>query len=650
MSVPNWRPLPLAAALALPFAIPHAASGSDLTELPVITITGGLTPVEASAYGRAHSVVTAEDIERRQLVQVTDVLRALPGVAVSRSGSRGGFTQVRIRGAEGNHTLVLIDGVEAASTEGGEYDFAGLLADDIARVEVLRGPQSSLFGSNAIGGVISITTRRAEKPGTSVDGSVELGDDSTRAASFGVSRKAESGDFRLSVAHRLTGGYDVSNDAGGADDEDENLTVNFVGGFDLTASTRIGATLRHTDRTSDYDQENFGAATVADLVTDAPLANARQEWFGSVFVRNNALQDRLASELHLSGALMDNQNLNNGARTTDTTGERFTIRAKATYALDGRPVDSATQTVTAALEWERETFRANDPALVFDPSQLDKQTRDLVSAVLEYRKRFASGLDLQLGLRHDDNDGFKDATTYSAGLSYLIAPTESRLHASLGTGVKNPTLFEQFGFIPGSFQGNPALTPERSRGWDIGVEQTFAGGDAVVDLTYFQDRLEDKIATNFAVFPFSPYNQPGTAKRRGVELSGQFTLSANLGLSLDYTYLDADNAAGQREVRRPRHEAALGVNYDMGDGRTRLTAGVRHVADNLDTDFTAPSFGSRRVALDDYTVVDLALSHRISPNLELYGRIDNAFDETYYEINGYATQPRTASAGIRGRF
>jgi vitamin B12 transporter len=342
-------------------------------------------------------------------------------------------------------------------------------------------------------------------------------------------------------------------------------------------------------------------------------------------------------------------NTDDGDATSDTTGERFTVRAKTTYAIDDRPVRQSDQTITGALEWQRETFQANDPDLVFDPSQLDKRERDLASVVLEYRQRFASGLDLQLGLRHDDNDGFKDATTYSAGLSYLFLSTDSRLHASLGTGVKNPTLFEQFGFIPDQFQGNPDLEPENSRGWDVGIEQTFAGGNAVIDLTYFDDRLEDRIATDFTMFPFSPFNEPGTSRRKGLELAGLFTISENLDVTLDYTYLDAKDADGDREVRRPRHEGSLALNYKMSNGRTRLTAAARHVADNLDIDFTAPSFGTERVKLDDYTVVDLAVAHDISPKLELFGRIDNLFDEDYQEINGYAAQPLTFFAGIRGR-
>ena len=637
------------ASFMLFFTCPAMSHAEESQKPLVITIRGGLMPIGVSEYGRAYSVVQSSELKRRQIVYASDVLRALPGVAVSQTGTAGGLTQIRIRGAEGNHTLVLIDGVEVASTEGGEYDFGGLLADDIERIEVLRGPQSSLFGSNAVGGVISITTRRARTPGLSGNASVEAGNDGTLAGSAAAGVKTQRGDMRVSLARRHTGGYDQS-DSGGDVDHDDNLTMNLVGNYSLARDVEAGGTLRYTDHTNDYDQFNFGAPTEQDLVTDAPLQHTRKELFGSAFVTADALDRRLESELRFTFANMDDWNYDDGAKTADTTGTRRTARLKLGYALDGHSVAASHRTVTGAVEWKKETFQANDPALVYDPSQLEVQSRNLLSGVLEYRHSFDMGLDLQLGLRHDDNDGFENANTYSLGLSYPIPRSGTRLHASSGTGVKNPTLYEQFGFIPDQFQGNPDLKPEQSRGWDVGIEQTFLGGSSRLDVTYFDDHLTDKITTDYSTYPYTPINMPGTSKRKGVEVTGHLQATDALGFDLDYTYLDARDPDGNREVRRPKHEVALNVSYDMWGGRTRLTGDVRHIAGNEDYDFTAPSYGTRRIKLDDYSVVNLAVSQRIRDHLEVYARVDNALDAEYMEIQGYVAQGRTFYAGMRANF
>ena len=208
---------------------------------------------------------------------------------------------------------------------------------------------------------------------------------------------------------------------------------------------------------------------------------------------------------------------------------------------------------------------ANDPALVFDPSQLDERTRGLFGLAAEYRGVFFERLDLQLGVRHDVNDSFADATTWSAGASYRIASTGTRLHASAGTGVQNPTLFEQFGFIPGQWAGNPDLEPEESFGWDAGVEQRLWDDRLVVDATYFRQDLTNEIGTTYLPPAFAvgtPVNQPGVSKRQGVEIASTLYVSEGVTVGLTYTWLDAQDPDGQVEVRRPEHELGGHVAFD----------------------------------------------------------------------------------------
>ncbi|MEQ9676067.1 MAG: TonB-dependent receptor plug domain-containing protein, partial [Roseovarius indicus] len=234
------------------------ATAEETYDLGTLVISGGLTPVEAREYGRAATVLTEEEIEESGEQYVADVLRSLPGVAVSRTGGFGGRTQVRLRGHESNHTLVLIDGVEVAAPDQGEYDFAGLLTADIARIEIIRGPQSALYGSNAIGGVISITTKRPTEPGISGEVGFEVGSDGTYEGRIAVRQQSDRGQLSFSAARRETDGFDISGTPGGEDDGDLNRTYNLTGRFFVTDALTVGGTLRHVDRVSDTDGFVFG--------------------------------------------------------------------------------------------------------------------------------------------------------------------------------------------------------------------------------------------------------------------------------------------------------------------------------------------------------------------------------------------------------
>lgn len=498
-------------------AEPFLTEDPAVIELDEIVVSGGLTPAPAAALGRSVTVVTAEEIERQGVAYAVDALRSVPGVAVSRTGSSGGVTTVRIRGAESSHTQVFIDGIKVSSPDNLDYDFSGLLAADIERIEVLRGPQSALFGANAIGGVISITTKRARTPGVTAQGSAEGGSDGSWGGDVALRARGGMGGISLSVARRSTGGYDISDTPGGKDDGDDNLTLNLAGDLDLSDAFRLGGTFRYVDRSSDFDQFNFAAPDRAGLVTDADLEAKREEFYGSAFAEVDLFDGRLETRLSLGHIDYDDDQFANDVKTTATTARRSTARLQATVALDAATVATADHTLTGAFDYERETFRNTDPALVFDPTQLDKQKREQLSGALEYRGRFFDDFDLQLGLRHDRNDSFEDFTTWSASGTWRLPNGSTRLHGSVGTGAQNPSLIDQFGFFPGSFVGNPDLEPEQSFGWDIGVEQSFLDGRAVIDVTYFQDRLKDEISTVFdpVTFLSTSVNTPGKSRRRG---------------------------------------------------------------------------------------------------------------------------------------
>ncbi|MEM6743635.1 MAG: TonB-dependent receptor [Pseudomonadota bacterium] len=622
---------------------------------PIVVEAGGLTPVPVQDYGRAHSVVTAEQIEAEGVTYVTDIIRGLPGVAVSRTGADSGLTQVRLRGAEGNHTLVLIDGVEVNAPESGDFDFSALLAADVERIEVLRGPQSSLYGSNAMGGVISITTKKAAATtvgtSTSIGGSLLGGTDETLAGDLFARVSSAAGGLSLSVARRVSDGFDVSDSAGGRNDGDENTTVNLRGDLNVLENVTLNGGFRYMDRRGEFDGFAFGAATTAGLVFEQDNFRDRQELFGQLGAEGAFLGGRVEARLDGTYFATEDRNRSAGALTSDTSAGRWTISAQSTFALDAPTLDAADHRLTVLGEYQEERFENNFLPGFATPAFLGEQNRELFGLAAEYRGSFFDALDLQAAVRQDFNDAFDDATTFSASASYF-APTGTRPHASVGTGVTNPTFFEQFGFDPGNFVGNPNLEPEKSFGWDVGVEQTFWDGRAIFDVTYFQQTLDDEINTTFPAPAFiaTPINTPGNSDRQGVEVSAAVQPIPSLTLRGSYTWLDAEDSNGLREVRRPRHEGKVSGEFRFLEGRAMLFAQARFVADNVDTDFSSPAFGGSQVTLDDYVVVDVSASYQATETVEIFGRVENLFDTDYVEVDGYATKGITGYAGLRARF
>lgn len=614
--------------------------------LDQLLVTDGLTPVEQEKSGRAFTVITGEELEKRQVRHVADALRHVPGFAVSRLGALGGTTQVRVRGAEANHLKVLVDGVEVSETSAGEFDFGSLLVGDIDRIEVLRGPQSAFWGSNALAGVVNIITRRGERGGWTVRSRGETGTDGTFLGSVALSGGGENYDVALSGAFRRNDGFNIS-DFGTEKDGDRNATLNGRFTVDIAPGFTVDGTLRYVDRKSDTDPQDFnwGSPTYG-LVVDGDEETETREFFGSLGATHVSFDGALTQRARFTASDTFRENFANGAATNWTEGQRLSALYQATYAFATPGMLDATHQVTGGVEWERETFR---------PSHLTETfARAKNGFVGEYRGEFLDQLYLNLGVRHDLNDRFGDATTYSVSGAWKIPGTGTRLHASVGTGVTNPSFYELFGYDPRSFIGNPNLIPEESFGWDVGVEQSFFGGRLVTDLTYFNQDLTNEIDTVFDPnFISSPINRGGTSKRQGVEVSATIDLFNGFTATASYTYLHATEqtfAGGPRltETRRPKHSGSLGVAYVFHDDRARVFADVVFNGNMEDVAFvpTLPP----RVTLDAYTVVNIGGSYRINDSLEVHGRIENLFDEDYQEVFSYNAAGRTAFIGVRGTF
>lgn len=640
------------AVFAATFPIAVQAQGVEDFFLGRLILAAGLSPAPQAALGRAVTVIDATELERRGIDTVADALRAVPGVGIGRDGGPGGLTQARLRGTESRHVQVLIDGVRIDPPQDGFFDFAGLQTGDISSIEIIRGPQSAFFGSNTIGGVISITTRQGTEPGTSGSAVVEAGSDGTLGTNFALSQRGEQGGFTLSGIVRNEGGYDISATPGGARDGMRNRTLTFSGDYRINDDWTVGLLLRARNQTNDADPQQYAAGPIEDIVFDRNDFRKLQERIGSITAQGSLLDGRVELNLRASRFRLDSQSFQDAAQSNDITSNRSELALRGVIGIDGATPMASRHTLGFGLDWTREDFVNNDPALVFDPSMLEKQARTLAGASLEYRGNLAEGLDLQLGARYDRNDRFRDFLTYSAALSYALPETGTRLKASFGTGVQNPTLFNQFGFIPGTWEGNPDLEPEQSRGWDIGIEQTFLGGQLLASATYFDNTLSNRIITGPGSAPgiSTPINADGKSRRTGVELGLTGQITDTIGLRSSYTYTRARGENNEALARRPKHELGLGVDWDATD-RLRVSADLRHVAGNLDLDFRGFAFADTPVVkLPDYTLVNLSASYAINDRVSLTGRINNVFDRSYQEVLGYSGQGRTAYVGLSTRF
>jgi len=615
------------------------ASGEypQLDEHALIVVTGTATPVSYKKIGNTITIIGSEAIEARGTAYLQDVLREVPGVAVNQGGSFGSQTAVRIRGAEGNHVLVLVDGIEVSAIGSGEFDFSSLLASNIDRVEVLRGPQSGLYGSNALAGVINVITKGGDAP--RFDAAVEYGSFNSKFARAGVTLGNRETFLSASGIYRQTDGFS-SAAMGSEADGDRNLTFYLRGGARLDDRARLDATLRIVDKHTETDGFDFSGGPLQGLAIDDDSFTNSQDWSGGLAL---TLEPVERWETVLTGAYLKRHSANGygTAASSGDEGYRRTLAARSSYGFDTPGFAEAAHNLTLFVEHEQEGYRNTFPT---DPSQIAEQTRSLLGYGAEYRFDLFDSLYLRAAVRRDENDAFADATTFSVSGSWVLGST--RLHASYGTGITNATFFEQFGFIPGSFVGNPDLLPEKARGFDMGVEQLLFDHRLLVDVTYFNSNLTDEIID---VYP-SVKNEIGKSKRQGVELSARWHM-AGFDLGGSYTYLDAEDPDGTAEVRRPKHQASFDVSSRFGSqDRGTFSAGVIYNGAMLDNDYRNyfnNGFQLGKSRLDSYTVVRLAASCRLTETIELFGRLENALDREYQQAISHGTPRRSVYGGVR---
>lgn len=636
------------AAAALVWAAPALGQDEDavcvdgcrdvvpMLQKPILVTASRGEAVSVRDYNGAYTIITAEELEQRQTRDIADVLRDVPGVAVA---GIAGQTQIRLRGSEANHVLVLVDGIEVSDPFAGEFDIGTLQAEPGARLEVLRGAQSALYGPDAIGGVVAYQSAS----GRSVPGFAARIEGGTQGTANGAVRYGAHGDIwdaALSAVVVSTDGQPNARN-GTRDIGRDSYTLAGKGNLEVSETLTLRAAARFIRTEGQTNDSDFDTSSPTfGFIIDSPgVTFTNEAIYALVGAKLETLDGRWTHDLSAQIAEVDRKTDSPFGITSASEGDRV----KASYVSAFRLADE--HDLTFAADYEVEGFRNATPGgFVFD----ERREIEQVGLVGEYRYS-GEALDVSAAIRHDINDLFRDATTFRIGAGYRVTPT-TRLRAAVGSGVKNPGFFELYGFIDGRFIGNAALRPEKSTGWEVGIDQQL-GDSASVAVTWFDSELEGEIFTTFPppTFIATPANRTTESQQRGVEVALGAKLSDQWSLDAAYSYLKA-RENGVEEVRRPKHIASAALTWTAPDDAASATLVVRHNGATPDVAFTDPSFVPVRVQLDDYTLINFNARVKLSDQLSAFARVENLLGEEYEQVFSFVSPGRSAAIGVEARF
>ncbi len=621
---------------AIALFLAHSSTGvAQDNTLDELVISANLIPISAERIGSAVTVIDEATIRNSNATHIADVLRLTPGVNVTRASNKGSLTGIRLRGAEANHVLVRIDGIEVNNATGTGAFFSGLVVNDIERIEVIRGPQSALTGSDALAGVINIYTYNG-KGATGTTIGLEVGSDSTQQLTLHTQGSGNGSHHKFAIELNKSDGFSVAS-SGTEDDGYDNTTAAFSYGKKLNSTTHLDASLRVSESSLDVDGTdfNFGSPTYGQTID---LTDEQDDKDLFAHIKLKKYHASFDSTFNLAMSDSENQFDSASFGKSTTNGKKTKLSWQGDWSADQK------SGVSALIEAEKNEYEQIG-ATATDLSNQSLDTTDY-SAAVEYRFASEGGLFGSASVRHDSNDAFDDSTTFRLTGAYLTA-AGGKVHGSVGSGVTNPSFVETFGFFPSSFIGNPELQPEESLGFDIGYEHRFANDSVVMDITYFQANLENEINTVFNPdFTSTVENLNEDSERSGIELAVSANLSENTQLTAAFTNTDSENGEGKPEIRRPENVASLSLTNRSLQNRLTTRVDLSHSSSRLDTDFAS----GVDVTLGSYTLLDANLSYLVNDRVTLNARVENALDEEYENVFGFSTPGRKWLFGVSAKF
>ncbi len=625
--------------LLLLLFFPAIGIGDEL--LPGISITASRSPMHTNHTPNAVTVISRQEIDRRNATYVSEVLQSVAGLNITTQGNPGSLTQVRIRGSEANQVLVLIDGIEVNDpAAGSEFNFAQLPAYNIERIEIVRGSQSALWGSDALAGVINITTVGGARKDNQVAVAAHHGANRFSQGYLNFSTSTDKVNFSASGSLTDSKGFNISN-SGSERDGYRNSSFNTKTAFQPNSQITAGFSAHYTNASNDFDPAPFG------VPLDGLGRNNTNQLYTRGYIKITSFEGRWRHMLESS--LLKTRNGSNdplfGISKTASTKEKHAFQTTMEFKMFN--TSAREQSVTMAFEREQERFNQQGVAFPgFDPNQRQKITS--LAKIVEYKAALSDNWSLSAALRDDDNDEFRDHQTYKVGISYFQPWSHTKIYATHATGVKNPTFTEIFGFAPNNFLGNPELESETSESFEIGFSQQLFNGKLTIDSALFWEDLQDEIQTIFLpTLESTTVNSENRSEREGLELSFNARLTDDLTMHGSYTYLKArqpdQTGSTESEIRRPRHQWSNQINYNFSQNRAHLNISIDYIGKRRDLDFS----NGTRVTLDDYMLIDLNTRYRLNNRVDIYARIHNLLDESYQDAFGFESRDFSVYTGFK---
>jgi vitamin B12 transporter len=632
---------------AIAAALP--AYAEEASDADSIVVTATRAPLTLDEIPSSVAVLDKAAIDRAQDIGVTELLLRTPGISISRNGGYGTSTSLRIRGAESEHTVAVIDGVKLndPSSTGGGFNFTNLLVGDIERIEVLRGPQSILWGSQAIGGVVNIVTASPEK---SLEGSfdIEAGSRDTVSARAAIGGKTGPLAWRLGGQRFFTDGISSHAKAFGGIEADGYRNTNVSGRAELALADNVSVDVRGYYSRGRVEFDGFN--------TDSADYGLNKEFVGYAGLNFSLADGRFRNRIAYAHTNTNRDNYNpTRARpqSFEADGQNKRWEYQGSFALNDRI------NAIFGAENERSDFRSRSPAasLATPVPAFARGKAEITSVYGQLSVEPLAGLTLNGGVRYDDHNRYGGQTLFAAGGVWRLS-TGTVLRASYGEGFKAPSLYQLF-----SEYGNVALDPEQAHGWEAGIEQYLFDRKFVIGASWFDRKTVNQIIYNscsststvpLCFVPGDPttrrfgyYSNVARSEAHGIEAAAALTLG---GLRLDgnYSWTVAEDRSpgtanfGKWLPRRPRNIANASASYGFDFG-LELGAAVRWSGKSYDN-------ASNAQRLDDYTLVDLRAEYALTDAVKLFARAENVFDEQYMTAYRYGSLGRSIYAGIRGRF
>ena len=581
------------------------------SEIENITIRSTRIPAGAKDIGSSLYIISEDQIKARGFKDAIDAISSAPGVTSKQNGSFGGVGTIRIRGASSSQTLVLVDGVPVndASSPAGGYNFEYLNTSNIQSIEVLKGSQSTLWGSDAIGGVINIYTKQPES--TSFGASAEIGSFGLKRGNADINFAGSNSRFRVSTSKTSVDGISKADEKDGNSEDDgfESESYSMSGSIDLDSLILKGS-LSYMESQVEYDSYGFATG-----VQDGDERSNTDEFIGSISALFDLFDDKLQNSIFISQSDINRDYYSNGSFSFGAEGKRELIRYQGNIEVN---------------EFNKVAF-----GLESEESKVDADESTIDGSFLLYEFRPNSKIIISTGIRNDDHEGFGSKTTRR--ISGTFKPSDNLIiRSSWGEGFKVPTIFQSTYFCCGATSANSSIRPETSTSYDFGFELFFNEMNSNFSITYFDQDINDQINFSFGV---GGYENIDKVNSEGFEIALDYQISKLMSLYLNYSYIDSVDGNGSSLFYLAKDSGEAGLIYEPNNSFSGSIIARYNGSESS-------SYGK----IDSWIRFDVNGSYKLSGTNELYFRIENLLDKEYQQIFGYGTPERSGFIGLRSKF